>query len=505
MADKTQSKIIQAIVKETSLDKSFHGLRISFKLLCDKKGLSCTSDVLGQLSQDDLRTLAVPFLSSVHAHPVPGLLPSTQTTTTTGRSCLRRDLLYLIYAASLNDFNFQNVIPLLITALNRKSDNSLFWDQVYHAVTQLDQACWPDLNVALIEDLSWLRNRTISSTCPKPRQDTDGILKQVIGAFQNGPLHLSGTFFQALGALVSVFRSVFTRWPDGSDLPQECIRYTIQEGWASDKMGEYRFRREVNNEKRVVYVEIHNLTFFPKPEMAWSHTITIKHLSQLSGWYDKWDTLTVLRLGDEIFCLQNYFTPHAIPSEQVVGDYPFFDILDLQFWDTARHSCAELVHNGSELCHLHRSDFRNGIDAISKELKAYHILAKRKPTLASAILGYVYEGPAGRVVGFLSEILHGRYPDINDLEECEKALRQLHSCGVAHGAIEGKDIVITAEGPRFICFCCSRTVDFGESPLPSRRYLERWDATRRWDFRCLKAALLGDTSIGRPCLGPPPG
>ena len=112
----------------------------------------------------------------------------------------------------------------------------------------------------------------------------------------------------------------------------------------------YRLRRDDNDEKRIIIVHIPDIGVFSEDART-SNDELVRALSKPRGWYDKWDTLTFSSLGGEIHCLQDHFKAHALPREKVVGDCPFFDILNLRVV-SRKKSRVTYVDNGSELCYL---------------------------------------------------------------------------------------------------------------------------------------------------------
>ncbi|OAL23379.1 hypothetical protein AYO22_06429 [Fonsecaea multimorphosa] len=308
----------------------------------------------------------------------------------------------LIFAARSNDFDFERIKPLLISTLGSDPDSTVFWDQVYNAVTPPDQACGPIPPSP--PNASWLLNRTNFSNSPNNRQILNGILKRVLGAIYAGILQFDEAFFGALADLVLLSGRIFTTRADYNNLPNRGIRDTLLHCQVDSTEGFYRFLREGNYEKRVIYVDILDISIIPEDSRTSGYEL-VRNLSQLSGWFEEWDTLTVLKIGKEIYCVQDHFSPHEIPPKKVVRDYPFFDILDLRL--VARLTpTVTYVDNGSELCYLKMAPFRSDVDAVSQELEAYHVLARRNPRLRREFLGYAFEGPRERVVGYLVKATH---------------------------------------------------------------------------------------------------
>jgi hypothetical protein len=250
----------------------------------------------------------------------------------------------------------------------------------------------------------------------------------------------------------------------------------------------YRLRRDEDDVKRVIYVHVTDIKILPEDSRT-SNDEIVPALSKLNGWYDKWDTLTVSKLGDEVHCLQNHFKAHALPLEKVVGEYPFFDILDLRVVSSKKPRVT-YVDSGSELCYLKVARFAFELGWISRELEAYHALAQKPSQLGPELLGYAFEGSRHRVIGFLLKALLGRPACISDMEDCKKALRELHAAGLIHGDLVKDNILITSQGPKFI--------DFEESFSQPPDDLEDWNAMKEQEFCSLEANLMDCSDMGQP-------
>ncbi|KAK5264343.1 hypothetical protein LTR96_010360 [Exophiala xenobiotica] len=186
---------------------------------------------------------------------------------------------------------------------------------------------------------------------------------------------------------------------------------------------------------------------------------------------------------------KNHFKAHALPPENVVGGYPFFDILNLRVVSYKKYR-VKYVDNGSELCYLKVARFNFKVGWVRRELEAIYTLAERKSQLGPELLGYAFEGSRDRVIGFLTKAIPGRPAHISDLEDCKEALGELHASGLLHGDLVKDNILITSEGPKFI--------DFEDSTPQPCNDLERWNAMKEQELCSLEAALLDSSGRGRP-------
>ncbi|EXJ82349.1 hypothetical protein A1O3_06162 [Capronia epimyces CBS 606.96] len=243
----------------------------------------------------------------------------------------------------------------------------------------------------------------------------------------------------------------------------------------------YRLQRDQNNARRVLYVNVTDISILPEDTRT-SNDELVRELSKIQGWDGDWNTVTVSKLDSQVQCFWNNFEAHALPKENILGQYPFFDVLDLRII-TRKKLRVKYVNNGSD-------GFGFELPWIATEINVYHDLAREESTLAPRLLGYVYEGPERRVIGYLLEEISGRPAALVDLEDCKKALRRLHDLGLVHGDPIRHNIVITDSGPKFIDFedACRKPSDDSKG----------WNAMREGDLRKLEKGLMDTSNNGQP-------
>ncbi|KAL1845141.1 hypothetical protein VTK73DRAFT_1054 [Phialemonium thermophilum] len=246
----------------------------------------------------------------------------------------------------------------------------------------------------------------------------------------------------------------------------------------------YRIQRGSGDNKRMVYVTVTNADLIPEDDRTYGPS-AIAQLRKLKEWDDSWTTLVVHKDHEKgIWCEMDVSPPHAVPRERLLDRYPVYDYFSLSPTREVKSRVSE-VHLGGRLCFLKIARFPREMPWVIRELQAYHVL--EGTSLAPKLVGYVSEGSPDRVVGFLVEGIDGRTAELEDLEPCRRALDQLHH-HLVHGDICKYNILITAEGPKFIDF--EDSILFGE---------ERWSAKLRDDEKQILAVKLADTSgAGRP-------
>ncbi|KAH7228914.1 hypothetical protein BKA60DRAFT_674115 [Fusarium oxysporum] len=122
-------EILSTVIREHPIGDSLDAFCASFDSICKEKNISCSPDTLGQFDQDDVQNLVLDVLYVLGNLPAVRFLPSK-----TSRGTLRSDVLRLISAAASDDFDYDQVEPLLKATLAEQPDDHDIWEQVYKAV-----------------------------------------------------------------------------------------------------------------------------------------------------------------------------------------------------------------------------------------------------------------------------------------------------------------------------------------------------------------------------------
>lgn len=112
------------------------------------------------------------------------------------------------------------------------------------------------------------------------------------------------------------------------------------------------------------------------------------------------------------------------------------------------------------------------VPRIERETRIYQLLHESSAEdLAPRFLGHLHEG--GRVMGFLLEKVQGRnHASIEDLHDCECALKRFHALGLIHGDVNRYNFLVGKNSVQLIDFEASEEVgDDEESQLTERRSL----------------------------------
>ncbi|KAJ5111927.1 hypothetical protein NUU61_001557 [Penicillium alfredii] len=250
----------------------------------------------------------------------------------------------------------------------------------------------------------------------------------------------------------------------------------------------YRIRREVHHGSKVIYVVVKSLDIIPEESQTYGPAV-IRELSKLNVWYSAWNTLTVFKDEGGVRGEPDTFEPHALSKKQILGDYDLLSIFELKVIESVKVRVFRVEWKGRK-CFLKIARFGFELDWLAQEIKVYHALAQNTPPIAPRILGYAFEEPFHRVVGFVYEEIIGRRPEIMDLKTCQIALQQLHDLDILHGDINRDNMFITPDGTKFI--------DFEDSCIGPMGNGERWKEQMSNETQSLAEKLLDETGRGRP-------
>ena len=102
----------------------------------------------------------------------------------------------------------------------------------------------------------------------------------------------------------------------------------------------------------------------------------------------------------------------------------------------------------------------------------------------------MFERSKEQIIGFICEELQGRFAEPGDYDQCRDALQKLHSYGCVHGDLNKFNIIITANGPRFI--------DFEKSMLDTNLSDAELTALQQREVDGLDEALNDEEGWGKP-------
>ncbi|TWU72040.1 hypothetical protein ED733_001671 [Metarhizium rileyi] len=205
-------------VEEGAIWNGLNIFRASFDSICKDRSVPCNTDILGQLSDSDLRRLSLNLLVALQNLPAIKAVPSR-----TGRGTVESDLLRLFSAVTADNFDFNRVTRLLKEALTDKPRDTLIWELVSSAAVESTPP--PSL-----QQTPWSRNTSSFVNSSALRQDVDRVLKQELGPLYVGVPDFCDTFFKGVPDLETAPKTAFSKCSKG-DNPLFCGGWT---GWPAN-------------------------------------------------------------------------------------------------------------------------------------------------------------------------------------------------------------------------------------------------------------------------------
>ena len=105
--------------------------------------------------------------------------------------------------------------------------------------------------------------------------------------------------------------------------------------------------------------------------------------------------------------------------------------------------------------------------------------------------GYVFEESEDRIIGFLTEVLRGPHPQLEQMHLCWTAARELHSVGLVHGDLYKYNMVIQENIVKFL--------DFEVSELRDNMDPSQFHRSVLMELAYLGEKLADTTGIGDYC------
>ncbi|KAH7115371.1 hypothetical protein B0J13DRAFT_209325 [Dactylonectria estremocensis] len=209
MAGHPQSKIIE----DNPIGNGLDTFRKTFNSICEGADIPCTSDALDaleQLGQDDLQNLIIDLLLALQSLRISRLLRSSGS----GKNLLG-DLSRLNSAVNSDDFDLDQIRPLLRSALANDVDDALIWRKVYDAVTESTPP--PRPVASSIQQTPWLRNTSSFANSSEHRKYVDDVLKEELGPMYVGLRNFHKTYFGDVADLETTSEAFFKQCQEGSN------------------------------------------------------------------------------------------------------------------------------------------------------------------------------------------------------------------------------------------------------------------------------------------------
>lgn len=218
----------------------------------------------------------------------------------------------------------------------------------------------------------------------------------------------------------------------------------------------YRLHRDdEGGESGIVYVHLQNNDIIPGDDDQRTYgpaaVANLEKIVRGDVWFGCWRTLDVFGDGTGVQWATDQWKPRSFDASRADNSVPRIRLLDLNpdryyDWHVFAIEAGSRYDKGVTKVY----PFSYQIKRLTRELNAYHHLSRRGCDLIPKLLAYVYEQSKEEIIGFICEELDGHPPSPADYDACYAALQRLHSYGVTHGDLASYNIIVTAEGPKFI-------------------------------------------------------
>ena len=201
-----------------------------------------------------------------------------------------------------------------------------------------------------------------------------------------------------------------------------------------------------------------------------------------------WTTMRVSCGPRESSPIESAISYAPLPAVQTTWHPQHLNVLSLKRTKRHRSSVHEVLHDGCPAISK-IACFGWDIPGIENETWAYSIITRyyrqhaSKRAITPAFLGHITEN--GRVIGFALEKVHGEFASVDDLLECQEALRGIHRMGLTHGDVNRYNFVVDrSNGERIV-----RIIDF--------EHAKKLDETEaRQELESLASELTEETGRG---------
>ncbi|KAJ6200008.1 hypothetical protein J3E72DRAFT_414557, partial [Bipolaris maydis] len=204
--------------ESTPIGEGLDGFRKAFRSICQKNGVSNSSQALGQLGHEGkTQDLLVRLLSTLLALPAARNLPSR----TLGNT-LFNDLLRLNELVTSDNFDDQRIRPLLDAVISEQSDE-VVWGRVREAATESTPPPRPSPS---FQQTPLSTNTGSFANSAEHRKHVDNVLKEELGHLFVGVPGFFDAFFGDVPGLRTAAQAVLDKCKEG-DSPL----YRVESGW----------------------------------------------------------------------------------------------------------------------------------------------------------------------------------------------------------------------------------------------------------------------------------
>ncbi|KAB8069840.1 hypothetical protein BDV29DRAFT_182013 [Aspergillus leporis] len=202
----------------TPLGDLLNGFCDGFKSTCDRSSLPRSTDSLQQLDSEDLQNLALDLVSALRSVPEIRNLPSVNS-----RKSLLSDILRLNSVISSDDYDIQQLIPLLGVVISKESD-VIIWNKIHAALVESTP---PPKPLPILNQTPYLHTTSSFVNSSEQRKHVDAVLKEELGSIYIGVRGFYEAYFGGIEGLEEAGAAVFRKCQEGAN------PLFTEDGWRS--------------------------------------------------------------------------------------------------------------------------------------------------------------------------------------------------------------------------------------------------------------------------------
>ncbi|GKZ54720.1 hypothetical protein AnigIFM49718_010539 [Aspergillus niger] len=198
----TRSSIAE-IIEQEPIGARMNAFRAKLALTCEDLGLPyCVKSLYDLENEGSRKSISLDLVVALQALPASRVLPPVA-----GRQNLLSDLIILTSRINANEFQFENLIPLLHAILSRESDDGI-WDKVYAAVAESTPHPQP---ASYFKHIPYSHSTNASPNFNDHVDDIDAILEEELGSIFTDAPGFDEAYFGAVEDLKEVAAVVFDK------------------------------------------------------------------------------------------------------------------------------------------------------------------------------------------------------------------------------------------------------------------------------------------------------
>ncbi|KAE8355970.1 hypothetical protein BDV28DRAFT_11660 [Aspergillus coremiiformis] len=197
------------IIESKPIGEGLNAFRDEFTSSCRGSGLPCSIQSVHNLDHEALQSLCICLILALQALPASRVLPPV----VGAHKNLFGDLSRLSSSINSNDFNLDQLIPLLVAVLNQESDE-VIWDKIYTAAAESTP---PPRPPPYVEQTPYSYSTSIISNSHERRDDIDAVLKEELGSIYTDVPGFDEAYFGCVKDLHKAGTAVFHRCIEGDD------------------------------------------------------------------------------------------------------------------------------------------------------------------------------------------------------------------------------------------------------------------------------------------------